>query len=103
MSIPRRKPLSTKTGMRPAHRLDHLRQGVDRRTAAVLAAAAVVRDDDAVQRQVRRDLRVLVGQQPFTRIFIFVASRRRLKKSHVRFDDAPMPVRSIPSYIARRR
>ena len=48
--------------MRPPHRLDDLRQRVDGRAPGVLAAPAMVRDDDPVDAGVGGEHRILVRQ-----------------------------------------
>src|SRR5262249_49907254 len=49
-------------GNAPAHRLHHFRQRVDGSPAAVLAATAVIGDDEAVDAVLDCELRILGGQ-----------------------------------------
>ena len=61
MSEPRQIEPSTMTLARPPHRIDHLRQHVDRAAAVVELAAAVVRHVDPFDAVLDRDAGVLGG------------------------------------------
>src|SRR5215467_12492031 len=59
ISVPRRKPLSTSTGIRAADCLDDLRQDLDCGAAAIDDTPAVVRNNNSVDAVVGREFRIL--------------------------------------------
>ena len=61
-SAPRRNPLSTRTGTRPANRVDDLGQDLERRRPVVERPPAVVRHDDPLRAVFEAEQRVL-GRQ----------------------------------------
>jgi len=58
MSVPRRTPPSTMTGILPGGGFDHLWQTIDRGAKSLFGAPTVIRDDQAVHTVLDRELRI---------------------------------------------